>query len=67
MKQTKLLLFGLFFGCMGSNFLVDNAKAQPQIVGQYNPSLSLAPLVEKMSPVVVYIEIKGTNYFGSLY
>ena len=64
MKQAKILWLGLCLGFLGSSTLIETAQARPQTVGQYNPSLSLAPLVEKMSPVVVYIEVNGTNYFG---
>ena len=64
MKHAKILWLGLCLGFLGSSTIVDTAQARPQTVGQYNPSLSLAPLVEKMSPVVVYLEVNGTNYFG---
>ena len=64
MKPSNILYLGLLLGFLGSNTMIENASAEPQVIGQYNPSLSLAPLVEKMSPVVVYIEVNGMNSFG---
>jgi len=64
MKPSNILCLGLLLGFVGSNTMIENASAEPQVIGQYNPSLSLAPLVEKMSPVVVYIEVNGMNSFG---
>ena len=62
MKTRTILFIGL--GLIGIPFFADYADATPQEVGHYNPSLSLAPLVEKMSPVVVYIEVSGATPFG---
>lgn len=64
MKQANILWLGLCLGFLGSSTMIENAGATPQSVGQYNPSLSLAPLVEKMSPVVVYLEVSGVNSYG---
>ena len=62
MKKITILFLGL--GALGLSFWSENAGANPQEVGIYNPSLSLAPLVEKMSPVVAYIEVTGSTPYG---
>lgn len=62
MKKLSILFLGL--GCTGVSMWGEFAQATPQEVGIYNPSLSLAPLVEKMSPVVVYIEVGGATPYG---
>jgi serine protease Do len=64
MKKISILFLGLTLGVFGSQVLVEPAVAKPQTVGSYNPSLSLAPLVEKLSPVVVNIEINGDTMYG---
>ena len=58
MKKSLLFCFGIGIG-LGSGVTqwVDFAKAEPQTVQDYDPSISLAPLVEKMGPTVVYIEV----------
>ena len=61
MKGKLLLGFviGTGFGIgTGSFHLIEPANAGPQIVQKYNPSVTLAPLVQKMSPAVVNIEIE---------
>jgi serine protease Do len=64
MKKLSILFFGLTLFFLSSQVLVEQAQATPQTVGNYNPSLSLAPLVEKLSPVVVNIEINGDTMYG---
>ena len=54
---TLILGTGLGFG-VGAASLIEPAFAEPQVVKDYNPSITLAPLVEKMSPAVVNIEIE---------
>jgi len=65
MRKTLSLLFTLGLGLgIGGSFThllhSENAQArpQPQQVEAYNPQLSLAPLVEALSPAVVNIDIQ---------
>jgi serine protease Do len=64
--MRKAMLFALSLGTglgigtgLSHSFSIDSAKASPQSVKDYNPSISLAPLVEQMSPAVVNIEIEA--------
>ena len=54
-----ILSTGIGFGLSASQLLLgDSAQARPQMIGNYNPAESLAPLVEKLSPAVVNIDVE---------
>ena len=63
MKKSVLFCLGILCGAIGSGTLIEGATARQLIVKNYDPSISLAPLVEQLSPVVVNIEVT-TQRFG---